>query len=38
VIAIFLGFKRGLVPAFVAGFNRLFGRRRSKSTLQPSRE
>jgi branched-chain amino acid transport system permease protein len=38
VIAIFLGFKRGLVPAFVAGSNRLFGRRRARPALRPSRE
>ena len=38
VIAIFLGFKRGLVPAFVSLVDRFVVRRRSKSTLQPSRE
>jgi hypothetical protein len=38
VIAIFLGFKRGLVPAFAGLFDRFVVRRRSKSTLQPSRE
>jgi branched-chain amino acid transport system permease protein len=38
VIAIFLGFKHGLVPAFVSLLNRLLGRGRSRSTLQPSRE
>jgi branched-chain amino acid transport system permease protein len=38
VIAIFLGFRHGVVHAVVTLFNRLFARRRAKSTLQPSRE
>ena len=38
VIAIFLGFKRGLVPAFAGLVDRFVVRRRSKSTVQPSRE
>jgi len=38
VIAIFLGFRHGVVHAVVTLFNRLFARRRSKPALQPSRE
>jgi branched-chain amino acid transport system permease protein len=38
VIAIFLFFKRGLVPAFVSLVRRLRIRRRSKAALQTSRE
>ena len=38
VIAIFLGFRRGVVHAFVALVNRLVAYRRGKPTLQPSRE
>ena len=38
VIAIFLGFRRGVVHAVVALANRLVALRRSKATLQPSRE
>jgi len=37
LIAIFLGFRRGVVHAFVAVFNRLVSRRR-KPTPEPSRE
>jgi branched-chain amino acid transport system permease protein len=36
VIAIFLGFRRGLVPAVASLFNRLFARRRPKPTFQRS--
>jgi branched-chain amino acid transport system permease protein len=38
VIAIFLGFRRGVVHAFVSLANRLLGLRRPKPGLQPSRE
>ncbi len=38
VIAIFLGFRRGVIHAVVAGFDRVFAYRRGKPTLQPSRE
>jgi ABC-type branched-subunit amino acid transport system permease subunit len=38
VIAIFLGFRRGVVHTAVSLFNRLVSRRRAKPTLQPSRE
>jgi branched-chain amino acid transport system permease protein len=38
VIAIFLGFRRGVVHAFVSLANRLVAHRRSRATLQPSRE
>jgi branched-chain amino acid transport system permease protein len=38
VIAIFLGFRRGVVHAFVALANRLVALRRAKPALQPSRE
>jgi len=38
VIAIFLGFRRGIVQTAVDLFDRLFARRRSKPALQPSRE
>jgi ABC-type branched-subunit amino acid transport system permease subunit len=38
VIAIFLGFRRGVIHTVVAAFNRLFARRRAKPRLQPSRE
>src|SRR5918992_3870520 len=38
VIAIFLGFRRGVVHAVVALANRLIVLRRSRATLQPSRE
>ena len=38
VIAIFLGFKRGIVHAFVALFNRLASYRRERLALRPSRE
>jgi len=38
VVAIFLGFRRGVVHAVVGVFNRLFGRRRAEPALRPSRE
>jgi branched-chain amino acid transport system permease protein len=38
VIAIFLGFRRGVVHAFVALANRLAGRRRGRPDLRPTRE
>jgi branched-chain amino acid transport system permease protein len=38
VIAIFLGFRRGVVHAVVAMFDRLVALRRRKGPLQPSRE
>jgi len=38
VIAIFLGFRRGVVNTVVALFNRLVAQRRAKPTLQPSRD
>jgi branched-chain amino acid transport system permease protein len=38
VIAIFLGFRHGVVHALVALFNRLVGSRRTEPTLEPSRE
>jgi branched-chain amino acid transport system permease protein len=38
VLAIFLGFRRGVVHAFVALANRLLALRRPKPALQPSRE
>jgi branched-chain amino acid transport system permease protein len=38
VIAIFLGFRHGVVHAVVAVFDRFFPRRRAKPTLQPSRD
>ena len=38
VLAIFLGFRRGVVHAVVALANRLLALRRPKSALQPSRE
>jgi ABC-type branched-subunit amino acid transport system permease subunit len=38
VIAIFLGFRRGVVHTVVAVFRRLVSRRRTKPTLQPSRD
>jgi branched-chain amino acid transport system permease protein len=38
VIAIFLGFRRGVVHALVALFHRLVGTRRTEPTLEPSRE
>jgi branched-chain amino acid transport system permease protein len=38
VIAIFLGFRRGVVNTVVALFDRVVGRRRARPRLQPSRE
>ena len=38
VIAIFLGFRRGVVHAFVALFDRLVGSRRSEPAREPSRQ
>jgi branched-chain amino acid transport system permease protein len=38
VIAIFIGFRRGVVHAFVALFDRLVGSRRTEPALGPSRE
>jgi branched-chain amino acid transport system permease protein len=38
VIVIFLGFRRGVVHAIVAGFDRLVGRRGRQPDPQPSRE
>jgi len=38
VIAIFLGFRHGVIHAVVASFNRLFSRRRTPPALQPSRD
>ena len=38
LIAIFLGFRKGVVHAFVALFNRLVGARRTESALESSRE
>jgi branched-chain amino acid transport system permease protein len=38
VIAIFLGFRHGVVHAAVAGFKRLVAFRRGKPALEPSRE
>ena len=38
LIAIFLGFRKGVVHAFVALFNRLVGSRRTESALEPSRD
>jgi branched-chain amino acid transport system permease protein len=38
VIAIFLGFKRGLVPTVATLLNRVVGRRRPKPALEPSGE
>ena len=38
VIAIFLGFRHGVVHAVVTLFNRLVAFRRGKPTLEPSRD
>jgi branched-chain amino acid transport system permease protein len=38
VIAIFLGFRRGVVHAFAALANRLVARRRARPDLRPTRE
>ena len=38
LIAIFLGFRKGVVHAFVALYNRLVGSRRTESALEPSRD
>jgi branched-chain amino acid transport system permease protein len=38
VIAIFLGFRRGVVQAIIALFDRLVAPHRTKATIQPSRE
>ena len=38
VIAIFLGFRHGVVQTFVDLFSRLFGRRRAQPALRPTRE
>ncbi|HUF01113.1 MAG TPA: branched-chain amino acid ABC transporter permease [Gaiellaceae bacterium] len=38
VIAIFLGFRQGVIHTVVALFNRLFARRRTQPALQPSRD
>jgi branched-chain amino acid transport system permease protein len=38
VIAIFLGFRRGIVQAVASLFDRVLARRRAKPALQPSRE